>query len=111
MSKTLIILGVLLASLTMVDFSNAKDTFCRNRFSLREDWIYCTKYGTATSSRVRVKLRAKFLARHTETSRIQVGIYKDQDFETIMNMDNKLACSERRQMATELVWLEIPSDA
>jgi hypothetical protein len=67
--KTLLLLGLLLVLLSypMVE---AKDTFCRSRFSTREDWIYCTKYGTSTSSRVRVKLRAKFLARHSEISRV-----------------------------------------
>jgi hypothetical protein len=54
-----------------------KDTYCRNRFSMNEDWIYCTKFGTARGARIRVKIRAKFLARHSEVPKIEIGVYKD----------------------------------
>lgn len=60
-----------------LDMTEAKDTYCRNRFTKNEDWIYCTKFGTAQTSRVRVKLRSKFLARHSQSPDISVGIYKD----------------------------------
>lgn len=61
--KTIMALSILVAMMDQI--VEAKDTYCRNRFSNKEDWIYCTKFGTATSARVRVRLRAKFLARHS----------------------------------------------
>lgn len=66
-----ILLAMLLAEII------AKDTYCRNKFSNREDWIYCTKFGTATSARVRVRMRAKFLARYSHSPKIEMGIYRD----------------------------------
>jgi hypothetical protein len=44
---------------------------------MNEDWIYCTKFGTARGARIRVKIRAKFLARHSEVPKIEIGVYKD----------------------------------
>jgi hypothetical protein len=47
----------------------SKFTQCRNRFKLKENWVYCTKFGAATSGKVRVKMRTIFLAKNpTSTS-------------------------------------------
>jgi hypothetical protein len=61
---------------------------------------------------VRVKTKAKFLARHSANPKIEIGVYKDSDFDTIMNGENKkLSCSQKRDMAIERVELEVPADS
>lgn len=56
---------------------DTKFTSCRNRFKQSENWIYCTKFGAATSGKVRVKMRTVFMAKHALSTSIQVGVYKD----------------------------------
>jgi hypothetical protein len=71
-----------LLMMTMMLFSMApviegKLSSCRNRFTKKEDWVYCTKFGAATSGKLRIKMRARFLAKHSQNTNIQVAVYKD----------------------------------
>ena len=50
---------------------------CRNRFTQKEDWAYCTKFGAATTGKLRIKMRARVLAKHSQSANIQVAVYKD----------------------------------
>ena len=74
---SIMVIAVIFA-ISIIHYSvEAKDTYCRNRFTSKEEWIYCTKFGTATGARVRVRIRAKFLARNANSPSIDVGIYRD----------------------------------
>ena len=44
-----------------------------------------------------------------DISEIEIGIFKDQDYDQIRKKD-KLSCSERRDMATELITTVVPLD-
>lgn len=72
----------------------AKNTSCKNKFK-DEDWIYCTKFGAHTTAQLDTKMRAKFLATYKkldEKISIELAMYKDQDFDELVN-DKSLVCS------------------
>jgi hypothetical protein len=60
----LLLLAGLISLIALV--VDAKQTSCRNRFTQREDWNYCTKFGAATTGRLRIKMRSRFLAKHSQ---------------------------------------------
>jgi hypothetical protein len=84
--------------LNLIPGVHTKVVQCRNRFTKKEDWVYCTKFGAATTGKVRVRMRAKFLAKHSASVNIQVAVYKDKEFEAIMASEekSKMGCKEKR---------------
>lgn len=56
MNFSYIILLVLLIS-----FTNSKVSNCRNKFD-KDDWVYCTKFGTKGEESINVEVKAKHTA-------------------------------------------------
>lgn len=84
MMKVYSLLSILL--LIHLPLYSNKVTSCRHKFR-EEDWIYCTKFGTPDTGGIDIEIKARFQSKYKstkeETTQVEVGIYRDFDWEEV----------------------------